>query len=99
MLLAVVLKCYFIPAGASVEEVPTTKAASPRSLATTAPARAHIDAAQFTRARTDSLSSAGLSDFYEAFDFLDEDEKDEEAFPAFYKVITSCNYYHLSRDQ
>jgi hypothetical protein len=32
------------------------------------------------------LSSVALSDFYEAFDFLEQEEKGEESIPEFYKV-------------
>ena len=41
-----------------------------------------------SRVRSDSLSSAALSDFYEAFDFLESEEKEDESVPDFFKV--SC---------
>ena len=40
-----------------------------------------------SRVRSDSLSSAAMSDFYEAFDFLNEENSIDDSAPAFYKVF------------
>merc|ERR1740124_1341631 len=64
-----------LDAGLEIQEVPTSS--STRTLTQLPPFS--------PRVRSDSLSSAALSDFYEAFDFLDQEQKGEETIPAFYK--------------